>query len=133
MAATKDKHYWNQLRGALTSGQWSSQYPAKTPAGVALSWSELLRKFNKHCRGFSDVAEVASQTHALALLLSANYPDDDQDDVTRSEENALDLGNECLLAEERRDEARSGYDALKKLESSNFDVSLTYCKFRVLI
>ena len=58
--SSKDKHYWSQLRGALTAGQWSSNFPAKAPNGSALTWSELFRKFNKHCHGFRDITEVAS-------------------------------------------------------------------------
>ncbi len=125
MSSTKDGHYWTQLRSALTSGQWSSAAPAKAPNGVPLPWSELFRKFNKHCKGFKDVAEVAEQTLALALLLSANHRDEDQDDerIAAGREYAVELGDECILAPERVDEARVGYEVLKKLEGSNFDVS----------
>lgn len=121
---SKDKYYWGQLRGALTAGQWSSSFPAKAPNGSALSWSELFRKFNKHCPGYRDVTEVASQNHALALLLASNYKDEDEDDGGKPGEYALDLGDEGTLPEERITEARKGYEILKKLESSNFDVSL---------
>ncbi|PBK98454.1 hypothetical protein ARMGADRAFT_960093 [Armillaria gallica] len=121
MSTTKDKYYWTQLRAALTSGQWSSPYPSKAPNGAALSWSELFRKFNKHCKGYEAVTEVASQTHALALLLAASFKDDDQDDAPRTGEYALELGDESVLTEERKGEAQAGYDILKKLESSNFD------------
>ncbi|KAF8229254.1 hypothetical protein L208DRAFT_1439479 [Tricholoma matsutake] len=117
----KDRHYWAQLRSALTGGQWSSNYPAKTPNGSLLSWSELFRKFNKHCRGFNDVAEVASHTHALANLLSANSTNDDQDDAPRSGEYLLDLSNECLLPNDLIDEATRRYNLLKGLKASNFD------------
>lgn len=120
MSHLKDRHYWTQLRAALTAGQWTAQFPAKTPNGTLLSWSELLRKFNKHCTGFKDVAEVVSQTRALALLLSANAKNDDEDDT--SEELPLQLGRECLLPEERIEEAREGYRVLKDLRSSNFNV-----------
>ncbi|KAJ7086395.1 hypothetical protein B0H15DRAFT_347574 [Mycena belliarum] len=118
----KDKYYWSQLRTALTAGQWAAPFPAKTPNGTALSWSELFRKFNKHCTGYKDVAEVASQTHALALLLAANSNKDKDIDVPpKTGEFALELGSECTLPEERVAEATECYDALKKLESSNFD------------
>ncbi|KAJ7764907.1 hypothetical protein B0H16DRAFT_1526168 [Mycena metata] len=117
----KDKYYWSQLRAALTAGQWASQFPAKAPNGTALSWSELFRKFNKHCTGYKDVAEVASQTHALALLLAANSKDQDNDTPARSGEFVLDLADECVLPEERVAEATACYEALKKIESSNFD------------
>ncbi|KAJ7854317.1 hypothetical protein B0H14DRAFT_2756738 [Mycena olivaceomarginata] len=117
----KDKYYWSQLRGALTAGQWSAQFPAKAPNGTALSWSELFRKFNKHCIGYSDVAEVASQTHALALLLAANSKDQDGDSPPQTGEFPLELGDESVLPQERKAEAKGGYETLKKLESSNFD------------
>ncbi|KAJ3899328.1 hypothetical protein F5879DRAFT_1061659 [Lentinula edodes] len=119
--STKDRHYWSQLRAALTAGHWSSSSPAKAFNGAPLSWSELFRKFNKHCKGYVDVAEVASQTHALSLLLIANSKDEDQDEPVRPEEYPLELGDECILASERVEEARLGYDILKKIESSNFD------------
>ncbi|KAJ3970420.1 hypothetical protein EV361DRAFT_283689 [Lentinula raphanica] len=118
---TKDRFYWAQLRAALTAGHWTSSSPAKSFQGKPLSWSDLFRKFNKHCKGYTDVAEVASQTHALSLLLLANSKDEDQDEVIRPEEYPLELGDGCILAPERLEEARSGYEVLKKLESSNFD------------
>ncbi len=126
MSTTKDKFYWSQLRAALTSGQWSSPSPSKALNGTALSWSGLFRKFNKHCKGYEDVTEVASQTHALALLLAASSKDDDQDDAPRTGEYSLELGDESVLAEERKGEAQTGYDILKKSESSNFNVSLCF-------
>ncbi|KAG6845844.1 hypothetical protein H0H87_002535 [Tephrocybe sp. NHM501043] len=121
--SSKDRHYWAQLRLALTSGQWSAKYPAKAPDGTALPWSELFRKFNKHCKGFEDVAQVASYTQALALLLSANSPDEDEDDIPGDAtfEYPLELGQECMLPEERIEEGKGGYEALMSLKSSNFD------------
>lgn len=68
---------------------------------------------------------MASHTHALALLLSSNSKDEDHDDSGNSSEFPLDLGDQCLLSEERVEEASAGYDVLKKLESSNFDVCST--------
>ncbi|KAJ7749067.1 hypothetical protein DFH07DRAFT_829576 [Mycena maculata] len=117
----KDKYYWSQLRAALTAGEWAAQFPAKALNGTALSWSELFRKFNKHCTGHKDVAEVASQTHALALLLAANSKDQDTDNPPKTGEFPLELADECVLPEERVAEATGCYEALKKLESSNFD------------
>lgn len=119
---TKDRHYWTQLRSSLTAGQWLSSSPAKTPNGIPLPWSELFRKFNKHCKGFGAVAEVAQQTQALAVLLCANSRDEDQDEPVRPDEYPLELGDECVLPAERIEEAKTGYNILKKLESSNFDV-----------
>ncbi|KAI8995256.1 hypothetical protein BD414DRAFT_506072 [Trametes punicea] len=75
MAQGKPAHYWRQLRAALTAGQWDARFPAKDIHGRGVSWSDLLRKFNKHCHGHQDVAELASQIQALSLLLSANAAD----------------------------------------------------------
>jgi len=120
----KDRHYWVQLRSALAAGQWSSQHPAKAPNGKPLPWSELFRKFNKHCRGFNDVAEVASQTQALGRLLASSSNSDDQDNAPRSGEYQLDLGNECLLPHGLIEEATRRYNSLRELKASNFDVSV---------
>ncbi|KAF9240835.1 hypothetical protein BU15DRAFT_87417 [Melanogaster broomeanus] len=119
MAHAKDKHYWCQLRAALTAGQWSSVSPAKTPNGYPLSWSELLRKFNKHCKGFRDVAEVASQTQALSILLGANATNEDQ--LGSEPDDEFRLGYECILLPERMEEATGGCETLKKLESKYSD------------
>jgi hypothetical protein len=119
MANTKDKHYWGQLRAALTSGSWDVSAPAKLPNGSPLSWSELLRKFNKHCQGFADVAELASQTQALSLLLSTQ----DEDQPSQS---PLGLGDECRLPQERVEEATMGYTTLQSLRTVEKDVRLPF-------
>ena len=129
----KDRHYWAQLRSALSAGQWSSKCPAKAPNGAPLSWPELFRKFRKHCKGFDDVAEVASHTHALSILLIANSTNDDEDDVSELQEYQLDLGNECLLPDDLIDEATRRYNLLNGLEVSNFDVSLIEVYYICLI
>jgi hypothetical protein len=120
MALGKDRHYWTQLRSALTAGQWSSPTPAKTPKGIALSWSELFRKFNKHVKGFTEVTQIASQTRALALLLDADSRDAGLED-SRSDGH-LALGDECTLLEEYIPEAREGLEVLVKLEASKLNV-----------
>ncbi|KAI0665604.1 hypothetical protein C8Q78DRAFT_1178413 [Trametes maxima] len=119
MAQGKPQHYWRQLRTALTAGQWDTQFPAKDAHGRAVSWSDLLRKFNKHCPGHQDVAELASQTQALSLLLSANSTDLDASDV--GPQGVLALGEECTLAEERIEEGLGGYGALKQVEANGSD------------
>jgi hypothetical protein len=129
----KERHYWAQLRSALAAGQWSSEYPAKAPNAALLSWPELFRKFNKHCKGFNDVAEVALHTHALADLLAANSINDDQDDPPKSGEYQLDLGNDCLLPDDLIDEATRRYNLLKGLNVSNFDVSVVGVYYTGLI
>ncbi|KAJ3518089.1 hypothetical protein NLJ89_g117 [Agrocybe chaxingu] len=135
MSTPKERHYWGQLRAALTAGQWRAPNPAKAYNGAAISWSELFRKFNKHCKGYQDVVEVASQTHALALLLSAPYPDEDEDaDFVGPESSGdgagedgtatprlgkLDVRGESELPDNRIDEAKTGYETLKSLDSSS--------------
>lgn len=122
MAHAKDRHYWSQLRAALTAGHWSSGTPAHAPNGSPLSWSRLFYKFNKHCKGFQDVAEIAAQTRLLSLLLGANSVDED---VSGNEQDGeLRLGEECMLAPERVEEATVGYQTLQNLESSNPSDSL---------
>ncbi|KAF8804168.1 hypothetical protein BYT27DRAFT_7170685 [Phlegmacium glaucopus] len=111
MSNPKERHYWAQLRAALTAGHWRSNSPAKTPKGVSLSWSELFRKFNKHCRGAQDVALVASHTHTLALLIS-----DDSSDY-----DSLGIDTECLVSEGKAERVKAGYEQLKSLQSSNLD------------
>lgn len=126
MAATKEKHYWTQLRIALTSGQWDASTPGRAPNAAPLSWSELLRKFRKHCIGHADTAELASQTQALSLLLAANASDQSLDGNDVTSPSPLELGQECMLAEERMPEALVGYNTLKSLESSNTEVKYLF-------
>ena len=120
MAQVKPQHYWRQLRAVLTSGQWEDPTLAKDYHGRSVSWTNLLRKFHKHCPGHPDVAELASQTQALSLLLSANS--DGLDGNGCGAEGVLVLGGECMLAEERIEEALTGYNALKQLDASRSDV-----------
>ena len=120
MAQSKPQHYWRQLRSALTAGQWDANAPAKDWHQRPVSWSELIRKFVKHNPEHRDVAELASQTQALSLLLSANANSLDGGDV--GSQGPLALGDECLLSEERMDEARVGYDSLRQLDASRSDV-----------
>jgi len=124
MAHAKDKHYWAQLRAALTAGQWSSPSPAKAPNGSPLSWFHLFRKFNKHCKGFHEVAEVASQTQALCMWLEASATDTDVLGVESDDE--IVLPDECVLPPERIEESKSCCEILKELNSNNFDVCPTF-------
>ncbi|KAI0258551.1 hypothetical protein BC834DRAFT_975040 [Gloeopeniophorella convolvens] len=134
MAHSKDKHYWTQLRIATTGGAWGAPYPAKAFNNTPISWSELLRKFNKHCHGFSEVAEVTSQTQALSLLVAVGTTDSELDSDRRPGEEPLALGTECLVAEEHADEALTGFDVLKKLElehtnSDSLKLTLAYYSY----
>lgn len=125
MSNPKAIHYWTQLRLALSSGSWSSTEPAKAPNGAPLSWSELLRKFNKHCKGFNEIAEVANRTQGVSVWLSGAEGDDDADGGGSNQVSLypLQLGQECILSEERRPEARASLDLLLSLGTSNSDVS----------
>lgn len=116
MAHSKDRHYWSQLRSALTAGLWASPTPAKTPKGQGLSWHELLRKFKKHVHGHDEVASVASQTQILALSLGKDVGN------SPSNKSPLDLGGESILPEDRRGDANAGLKTLKTLEKSNLNV-----------
>lgn len=130
MAQTKDRHYWSQLRAALTGGAWGSSTPAKSFKGAPISWTELLRKFNKHCHGYIDVSEIANRTQALALLV-AGIPTDGGLDGDDKFHDSLALGTESVLVDEHADEARAGFEALKNLESehANSDVGLSAIHF----
>jgi hypothetical protein len=126
MAQTKDKHYWSQLRAALTGGSWGSSSPARNIKGKPITWTELLRKFDKHCHGYIDVSEIANRTQALALLLAGIPTDGELDGDGQSGEDSLALGTESVVVGEHTDEARIGFEALKNLESehANSDVRL---------
>lgn len=126
MAQTKDKHYWTQLRAALTGGSWGSSTPAKNIKGKPITWTELIRKFDKHCHGYIDVSEIANKTQALALLLAGIPTDGELDGDGQSGDDSLALGMESVVASEHVDEARIGFEALKNLESehANSDVRL---------
>lgn len=117
MALTKDKHYWTQLRAVITAGQWDSELPGKDPKGYTLNWANLLRKFNKHCLGQDEFAEVVSQTHHLHLQLAAGQQKSATHGSQRSQLNPLDLGDEIILPEERQQEGQAGYDVLKAISS----------------
>ena len=124
MALTKDKHYWTQLRTAITAGRWDSDFPGKDPSGTTLNWANLLRKFNKHCHGQNEFAEVVSQTHHLCLQLSAGRQKSAIDDTQRTQTSPLDPGDDTVLPEERHQEGQTGYDVLNAVPSPS-EVSFT--------
>ncbi len=105
MAHSKDRHYWSQLRIALTAGSWGSPHPAKAANGVPITWTDLLRKFNKHCHGFTDVAEIE------AFLI---------------------LGTESVVADEHAVEAEVGYKVLRGLEAENTNSDVRLWPFHLL-
>jgi hypothetical protein len=121
MSSPKERHYWAQLRAALTAGQWRSPAPAKTPSGALLSWSELFRKFNKHCRGAHDVAHAASHTYTLALCILEDSLNEDED----SDVLTLGIYSECQIPRGRAEKTQAGYEELQSLQSSsNLDVTI---------
>ena len=126
MAQTKDKHYWTQLRAALTGGFWGSSTPAKNFKGSPITWTELLRKFDKHCHGYTDVSQIANRTQGLALHIAGTHTEGELDGDDKSGEDSLALGTESVVVGEYADEARVGFEVLKNLESeySNSDVRL---------
>jgi hypothetical protein len=65
-----------------------------------------------------DLTEASSQTQFLSLLLRAKRITLDGVEEEYSS-TPFQLGNECVLPEERRDEARKAVDALKQLNSSD--------------
>ncbi|KAF9788396.1 hypothetical protein BJ322DRAFT_1182415 [Thelephora terrestris] len=117
MALTKDKHYWTQLRTAITAGQWDSDLPGKDTKGVTLNWANLLRKFNKHCPGHNEFAEVVSQTQYLYLQLSAGQQKPTADGFQCLQTSPFDLDDEIILPQERQQEGQMGYDMLKAIPS----------------
>ena len=118
-AQTKDKYYWSQLRIALTAGCWGSPCPAKAFRGGPITWTDLLRKFNKHCHGYTDVSEIASQTQALALLVAGGPSDRELDGIGYHHEELLALGTESVAADEHAVEVEVGYKVLRGLEAEN--------------
>ncbi|KAF8582936.1 hypothetical protein K439DRAFT_1634845 [Ramaria rubella] len=121
VANPKALFYSSSLYIALTAGEWASEAPAKALKRTALSWPELLRKFRKHCPHDHELAEIASHTQALSLLVirtRQTTPEALDGDHTHPA-HPLTLGKECLLREERHQEAQLGYDALQKLPKSD--------------
>ena len=132
MAHSKDRHYWSQLRIALTAGSWGSPHPAKAANGVPITWTDLLRKFNKHCHGFTDVAEIANQTQALALLVAGGPTDRELDGIGYHHEAFLILGTESVVADEHAVEAEVGYKVLRGLEAENTNSDVRLWPFHLL-
>lgn len=121
MALTRDKHYWTQLRTVTTAGQWDSEFPGKDTKGRTLNWANLLRKFNKHCPGQNEFAEVVSQTHHLYLQLAASQQ---TYGLQRFQTGPLDLGDEIILPVERHQEGQAGCDVLGAIPSPSESVLL---------
>ncbi|KAG9033151.1 hypothetical protein FRB95_000493 [Tulasnella sp. JGI-2019a] len=137
-ANPKGAHYEHELQAALCRGAWADSTPSTTPKAVAIPWDELLRKYRKHCHA-TDLAEVASQTQAISLLIAASNTSGslsstvlDLDSVTQ--EDVLASRGECTVLAERIAEARAALTALSNLgEKSPFGTSILLTKAYVLL
>ena len=64
--------------------------------------------------------EAASQTYFLSLLLSTTKAAAHElDEKTRAEADGFGLSDECVLLEERREDALKAYEGLQRLNSSD--------------
>ncbi|KAJ1303827.1 hypothetical protein OPQ81_008249 [Rhizoctonia solani] len=122
----KSHHYAKQLEGALCRGAWLESTPTKDYKGNSIDWEETFRKFKKHCPGHEAFATVAVQTQTLAtwLLRPEQSPDGgppqpkltpeglDGDSDTAGAPFSLHLWPECLIPEDKREEARMALVAL---------------------
>ncbi|KAG8774753.1 hypothetical protein FRC12_001842 [Ceratobasidium sp. 428] len=129
-ANPKAHHYAKQLEGALCRGAWLESTPAKDTKGNMMSWEETFRKFKKHCTGQDAFATIAVQTQTLATLLlrpdkprsdSSNGPPPtlkltpeelDGDSDPAAAPFSLNLEDELLIPEDKREEARMALVAL---------------------
>ncbi|KAG8834242.1 hypothetical protein FRC17_009318 [Serendipita sp. 399] len=123
-ADLKATHYTSQLQNALLRGLWADSAPANAAKGQPMSWSELIRKFQKYCRSRHITAELALQTQSLSILLlspktdAKNVKPEDLDGDSDELSGSLALGNECELVKERVDDARQGFAALELLNDT---------------
>ncbi|KAF8530061.1 hypothetical protein BU17DRAFT_72839 [Hysterangium stoloniferum] len=131
MANAKATFYTTHLYLALIAGNWTSELPSRAIRKGGLDWPELLRKFRKHRPEAGDIAEVASYTQALSLLLlRSQFGSPEALDGYTDPTEPLQLGAECSLPDERKDEARMGYELLQKLnESESVRLALSYYAF----
>ncbi|KAG9019248.1 hypothetical protein FRB90_004810 [Tulasnella sp. 427] len=130
MAANyKAVHYEHELNAALCRGGWAESSPAKTHKGVPISWSELLRKHQKHCKTPS-LATVAQETRDLTLLLAASgasptsFSSTDFDVDSSESDNVFNRRDEYVLAEERQSSANRIVAGLSDADATNSGVLL---------
>ncbi|CCO30293.1 hypothetical protein BN14_04320 [Rhizoctonia solani AG-1 IB] len=126
ITANTAHHYAKQLEGALCRGAWLDSTPTKDYKGYTINWEETFRKFKKHCPGNDAYATVAVQTQTLATLLLRPEPSSsggpaqakltpeglDGDSDTAGAPFALNIWPECLIPEDKREEARMALVAL---------------------
>ena len=65
------------------------------------------------------MANVASHTYTLALSISEDSPNEDED----TDGLTLGIDTECLISQRKVEKIEAGYEELQSLESSNLDVS----------
>ncbi|KAG9047132.1 hypothetical protein FS837_002963 [Tulasnella sp. UAMH 9824] len=140
MAAANYKaaHYEHELNAALCRGAWAESSPAKTHKGVAISWSELLRKHQKHCKA-NGLTTVAQETRDLSLLLVASGPTPtsfsaaDFDFDCSESENVFNRGEEYILFSERQASAKQILATLLKADATDDGVLLAraYVQFAI--
>ncbi|KIY62652.1 hypothetical protein CYLTODRAFT_426757 [Cylindrobasidium torrendii FP15055 ss-10] len=132
-AAPVDKpaHYLLQVQLVLTSGTFTDEnaFPAKDAKGYPISWTELLRKFDKHCTGehYAGIGLVARSVWQLSRAIAAS----EGDGPTEGEQETLyklDPGATCILhGEKRKEQAREAYESIKKLPKSDIShLALAY-------
>ncbi|KAG8935289.1 hypothetical protein FRC01_003040 [Tulasnella sp. 417] len=140
MAAANYKaaHYEQELNAALCRGAWAESSPAKTHKGVAISWSELLRKHQKHCKA-NGLATVAQETRDLSLLLVASGPaptsfsPSDFDFDCSESDNVFNRGDEYVLFGERQASAKQILATLLKADATDDCIPLAraYVQFAI--
>ena len=68
----------------------------------------------------TDVSETTSQLYFLSLLLNATKPSvKDLEERANVSRKPFDLGDECTLFEERREDAERSYEVLKQLHTKH--------------
>lgn len=65
------------------------------------------------------MANVASHTYTLALSISEDSLNEDED----SDVSTLGIDSECLISQGKVEKIEAGYEELQSLQSSNLDVS----------
>ena len=64
------------------------------------------------------MANVASHTYTLALSISEDSLNEDEDSYS-----TLSIDSECLISQGEVEKIEAGYEELQSLQSSNLDVS----------
>ncbi|KAB5590628.1 hypothetical protein CTheo_5938 [Ceratobasidium theobromae] len=148
-ANPKAHHYAKQLEGALCRGAWLDSHPAKDYGGTPINWEETFRKFKKHCPGHDAFATIAVQTQTLATLLLKPEPtlgdvlDGPPPEINLTPEGldgdadtvgapfSLSIGQEYLIPQDKREEARMALVALSGEDEKVKDTWVGSCIFQM--